>query len=130
MNVGRKHLAAAFCFGLLAGAFFYGLWARHLHHRRHDYAARRAHVLDKFSRRLNLDEPQRIRVKAILARKGERMHAVYEELRSTKIGVREDARAEIRAFLSEDQRAAFEKMTREFDKRRILHVFQIHLVRY
>ncbi len=117
MTVRRRHLAAVFCFGLLAGAAAYGLWARQVHAPR-DPAKRTDRILKKLSARLDLSADQQKKIRTLIERRQEYARAAHKKYADKNKAALESTRKEIRALLSSEQKDRFQKMTSEWDARR------------
>ncbi len=117
MTIRRRHLAAAFCFGLLAGAAAYGLWVRQVHTPR-DPAKRTDRILKKFSARLDLNADQQKKIRVLIGRRHEHIKTVRGQFSAKNKASLEATRKGIKALLSAEQRERFQKMTSEWDARR------------
>src|SRR5262245_3113395 len=77
---------------------------------------RRNMLLEKFRSRLNLTPEQTDKVQAILEQTHKQFRALDQGPQSTEI--RNQMRGKVRELLAEDQKKAFEVMTREYDQRK------------
>lgn len=117
MTIRRRHLAAAFCFGLLAGAAAYGLWGRRAHAPR-DPAKRTDRILKKFSARLDLNADQQQKIRVLIGRRQEHIKTSHGQFSAKNKASLESTRKEIKALLSSEQKERFQKLTSEWDARR------------
>jgi Spy/CpxP family protein refolding chaperone len=104
-----KNLALAFLFGavLVGGAL--GFTAdRMLSRDRHG-----DHALDMLDRRLDLSDAQRSQIDAILDDRHQQFGRVYETVKPKLDSIRLNAREQIRAVLSAEQRVQFEAILTE-----------------
>lgn len=82
---------------------------------------RRKRYLDWLSTELDLSADQRARVEAVVDRHRERMSEFWKEVRPRFEEMKDELRTDIRAVLSADQRARYEELLEEREKRHRRH---------
>ena len=78
----------------------------------------RQQVLERISKRLDLDPGQQSQLQQILERSRERYHSANEETKELYTRVRQSTLEEIRAILRREQLQQFEDFVRRHEKRR------------
>lgn len=117
MKIVWKQVLISLLIGILAGAAI-GFWAttKHLCAYRGDKKYDR--MLDYFSRKLDLNESQKDKVRSILQEKRKRIKKLRAEMRPKWKKLRESTKDEIRAVISPEQRAKFEQLQEEMKSHR------------
>jgi Spy/CpxP family protein refolding chaperone len=108
-----KESFAPFLLGVLVGAglAFYG--GRHMHRSFRDMENRHKHMLDRFSRKLDLTPEQRQKVGAIMEESGKKMRSLWDESRPKAEALRKETADKIRALLNPDQIKKFDAFQKE-----------------
>ncbi len=100
------------------GTYLVGARVRGARPESQDHRDKRARVVERFTRELNLTPDQQKQLDAILAD----MHNKYEEIRKQVAPhneqVRQQGREQIRAILTPEQRPKFEEFLRRLDEER------------
>ncbi len=81
-------------------------------------ADRRAHMLERMHGELNLNQTQQTRVDEILKELQGRYRAIHEQSAPQTDAARQQARDEIRAILTPEQKPQFEDFLRRLDEER------------
>lgn len=106
---GSKRLAAFFLAGALLVGALVGYAGAHLLEVRSAQAEERSTLRDRLGAALELSGEQRVMLDSILDRRHRDMTATYAPVKPAMDSIRERARDEIRAMLTDGQRAAFEQ---------------------
>ena len=108
-------IALVFILGALAGSIGTGYYFKHRYPARiTDPEARKAYIVEKFSRELNLTQGQKNKIGAIIQQMEERRHENFLKIRAEV----EQSMGQIRSELEEDQQKKFDAMRERFEKRR------------
>jgi len=108
-------IALVFILGALAGSVGTGYYFKHRYPPRiTDSQARKAYILEKFSRELNLTQDQKTKIGAIIQQMEEKRHENFLKRRAEV----EQSMVRIRGELNEDQQKKFDAMREKFEKRR------------
>jgi hypothetical protein len=108
-------IALVFILGALAGSVGVGYYFKHRYPPRiTDSEARKAYILEKFSRELNLTQDQKNKIGVIIQQMEEKRH---ENFLKNRVEV-EQSMVQIRGQLNEDQQKKFDAMREKFEKRR------------
>lgn len=75
------------------------------------------HMLERFSRELQLNEKQKVQVSAIFENKHVQMEALREEMKPKFEALRTATQNEIRPLLTPDQQIRFDALNEEMEKR-------------
>lgn len=81
-------------------------------------ADRRAHMVERMRAELNLTEPQQKRVDEILKELKGKYRTIHEQTAPQTDAARQQAREEIRAILTPEQKPGFEEFLRRLDEER------------
>ena len=75
-------------------------------------------ILEKFRSRLSLTPEQTEKVSVILEETHRQFRALEQSIKPQSVEIRSQMRNKVRQLLTEDQKGAFEVMTREYDQRK------------
>lgn len=117
MKINWTQVLVAFLLGILVGLGT--LWcARRYHfHKMTHGEDRYAHMLDKFSRKLELTPDQKEKVKAILEAKRQKIKALREQVGPKFEEIKSSTEAEIRKILTPGQQEKFESFKKKWEGR-------------
>lgn len=108
-------LALVFILGALAGSIGTGFYFKHRYPPRiTDPEARKAFILEKFSKELNLTQDQKIKIGEIIQQMEEKRH---EYLLKHRLET-EQSMGQIRGELNAEQQKKFDALREEFEKRK------------
>ena len=79
---------------------------------------RRNMLLEKFRSRLNLTPEQTDKVRVILEQTRQQVRGLEQTIKPQSAEIHNQMRGKVRELLAEDQKKAFEVMTREYDQRK------------
>jgi Spy/CpxP family protein refolding chaperone len=105
-------LVLAFALGMLAG----GSGARQRRWHRGGPETRQHHLLQLFSRKLDLTAQQQTEIGGILEQSHQRMRSLHEQVRPQFEAMRAETTQQIRAVLTPEQAAKFDAMEEKFAK--------------
>jgi len=112
-------VALLFIFGVLVGAIGTGLFIRHMHPLfKNDPADRKAFILSRLNRELELSDNQRQRIEPILDRAQTRAFSLVQKHRNDMLAIVENGFMEIKNVLDPNQQEAFERLKLQLDERR------------
>ncbi len=112
-----KPWAAPFLGGLILGALLSLGVVRHFHRPFRNDEQHRKHMLEHFSRKLDLTPEQKKKVGDIFEANGQKMRALWDETRPKFAGLRDATNAEIRALLTPDQQKKFDVFQKKMEAR-------------
>lgn len=118
MKLNWNQIIASLMVGLLVGAAAGKLHSRKHHHLMRGSEKRYAHMLERFTARLQLTPDQKMRVGALLEDKRRKIEALRAETRPKFGQIRKSTRDEIRKLLTPGQQAKFDEMTAEWERRK------------
>lgn len=105
--------------GLLIGSMGTGLYMkRRLPPPRKDPSEMRAFILERFSRKLDLTEDQRVRFKVIIDQVGERLDEHFRKTHSELGGIVEPGFSQMREVLGPDQQERFDALIERLERHR------------
>ena len=108
-------LALVFILGALAGSIGTGFYFKHRYPPRiTDPEARKAFILEKFSKELNLTQDQKIKIGEIIQQMEEKRH---EYLLKHRLET-EQSMGQIRGELNAEQQKRFDTLREDFEKRK------------
>ena len=108
-------LALVFILGALAGSIGTGFYFTHRYPPRiTDPEARKAFILEKFSKELNLTQDQKIKIGEIIQQMEEKRHEFFVKHRLEI----EQSMVQIRGELNADQQKRFDALREGFEKRK------------
>lgn len=112
------YLAAIFVLGVVVGALGERLVERRWGWEHQSWQERRAHVVDRFTKELNLTPQQRDQLARILDETGQQYQALHEQVRQQYNAIRQSGRQRIREILTPEQRTRFEEIVKKLDEER------------
>lgn len=122
MKLDWKPIAVALVLGIVVGAFavtrglprdWCGGWK--------NPQKARQHMMQQFTSKLNLTSDQQQKISVIFEEARAKMNALREEMRPKFQEIRTTTKAQIRALLTPDQQARFDKMNAEREARMQKH---------
>ena len=111
------YLCLVFVSGLLVGAFGFSLYSKRWADQRPDPQRMQNRYLEVMRTRLKLDDNQVQQLKVIMEAAGKRFHALREKCRPEEQEIHNQHVQSVRAILNDAQRAEYDKMREERDKR-------------
>ena len=112
------YLIAIFVLGVVVGLLGERLIERRWGREHESWKERRAKVVDRFSRELNLTPEQRDQLARILDETGQRYQTLHEQVRNQYNEIRQSGRQRIREILTPEQRTRFEEIAKKLDEER------------
>ena len=112
------YLVAIFVLGVVVGLLGERLIERRWGREHESWKERRAKVVDRFSRELNLTPEQRDQLARILDETGQRYQTLHEQVRIQYNEIRQSGRQRIREILTPEQRTRFEEIVKKLDEER------------
>jgi hypothetical protein len=109
-----------FALGAAVGSLATGLYMKRtrVSPPRHDPEARKAFIMEKLSRELNLSELQRSRIAAVVDQLQEKRQEHFRRTRSTLKEIMDEGFLLMKKELSPVQQKKFDEMRKRFEKRR------------
>ena len=113
-----KKIAVTFIVGLIVGMAI-GRWTvRHGWHRFESREKRFERKFQRFSKKLDLSEDQKVKVKKLFKQKHKKMKALHEETKPQFQTIRDNVHSEIRLMLKPDQQKTFDQLEEKKRERR------------
>ena len=112
------YLCLVFLSGLLVGSFGVSVYLKKSAAVRPTLEQRQLRYLTEMRTRLKLSDDQVRQYKSILEDTGKQLHALHDQIRPEEHAVMERQAERVRAILNEAQRAEFQKLREEREKRR------------
>lgn len=111
------YLCLVFVSGLLVGAFGFSLYSKRWADQRPNPQRMQSRYLEEMRTRLKLGDDQVQKLKVIMEATGKRFHALREKNRPEEQEIHDQHVQSVRAILNDAQRAEYDKMREEREKR-------------
>jgi uncharacterized protein YneF (UPF0154 family) len=112
------YLCLVFLSGLLVGGFGVSVYMKKSAAAKPTLEQRQLRYLTEMRTRLKLSDDQARQYKSILEDTGKQLHALHDKIRPEEHAVMERQAESVNAILNESQRAEFQKIREEREKRR------------
>jgi uncharacterized protein YneF (UPF0154 family) len=112
------YLCLVFLSGLLVGGFGVSVYMKKSDASKPTLEQRQLRYLTEMRTRLKLSDDQARQYKSILENTGQQLHALHDKIRPEEHAVMERQAESVNAILNEAQRAEYQKMREEREKRR------------
>jgi Spy/CpxP family protein refolding chaperone len=111
------YLCLVFVSGLLVGAFGFSLYSKRVADQRPNPQRMQSRYLEEMRTGLKLGDDQVQKLKVIMEAAGKRFHALREKNRPEEREIHDQYVQSVRAILNDAQRAEYDKMREEREKR-------------